>query len=605
MSTTMVLAVLVLLGSGEGEAERERIRSHLELVETLLRGQPPPTDPRLASERARNLDALHTYWQRGNYPQNTVVPGARNPIFIDERGVACAAGALIIASGHEALARRISQTMNEKFLDEMHDAELAAWVAKSGLSLGELRLIQPSYAYLHERAFSDDLFEAVNLLDLEKFMALTKSPVSRDRLDLALRVAIFATTAAKHPDHFRGSAAYVTDGYDLVSALLEAGANPNALIGLPTSSTDRDSPLRVSALGLLKLHTLGRSDPKLETLLTIHGAKLTPTEALLVALDAGDCEHVADLLNRPGVNIDPAQHPMKITWGKGPLAHACALMLLDSPKVPWDGSWFQQLNEPEYIALLVKHGIKPRTPDELLSLLEVFSAASRGTNEANRGWAETIRSALETSTVKMPPVAKAGPDDWSTCPEGVNKAVHSGNAAVVDLYVKLGGPLSECGIRIAPLLSVRKQVGKLTPGESATMALLLGAKAQPYDSYGEATPLPWAASRGDLEFARVLLKTDPTIVDQAPAYGCTPLAIAAARDDSAMVSLLLENQADVHMKFYPSNKCGWPNKDPKTAWGEMVTIRDVKLSAQMRARLKLGPPSSPPESHLDAPPPRP
>jgi len=62
--------VLICALAASGDPELERIRSHLELVETLLRAQPAPTrETQLARER--NLDALNAYWRGGQFPRNT------------------------------------------------------------------------------------------------------------------------------------------------------------------------------------------------------------------------------------------------------------------------------------------------------------------------------------------------------------------------------------------------------------------------------------------------------------------------------------------------------------------------------------------------------
>ena len=173
-----VLALMLLLAAAPGEGnDAERVRSHLELVEHLLRAQPAPS-PEFEAARHRNLDTLHRYWQRGEFPRNTTTPGARNPTFIDDRGVACAAAAVIIGSGHEALARRISATRNDWYLDEMvGDTQLEAWVAGSGLRFGELRLIQPTYPY-QPRYPDDPLLEAAHLGDLAAIRARVGSSMN-------------------------------------------------------------------------------------------------------------------------------------------------------------------------------------------------------------------------------------------------------------------------------------------------------------------------------------------------------------------------------------------------------------------------------------------
>lgn len=187
------LMMTLVVSSSAPDVDTERIRSHLQLVEALLRAQHAP-DAAAEAERLRNLEVLHAYWLGGVFPQNITVPGGRSPIFIDHRGVACAAAALIIASGHRALAERISATMNEQYLDQMHDAELGTWVDASGLSLGELRLIQPGYPY--QPAFQEPLLEAAYLGDLPKVRQLldVSKNLKADASDVVRAAALSAQT---------------------------------------------------------------------------------------------------------------------------------------------------------------------------------------------------------------------------------------------------------------------------------------------------------------------------------------------------------------------------------------------------------------------------
>lgn len=578
-----LLTLLLALGAARDPIETERIRSHLELVERLLRAQNPPASQALAAARARNLDALRDYWQLGRFPVNTTVPGGRNPIFIDENGVACAAGAVMIASGHAPLARRISKTLNTRYLDEMHDPELDEWVAQSGLSLGELRLIQPSYAF--ERAFDDDLIEAASVLDASKVKLLAPG-ASGARLNHALVRAVVSSASATRQD-FGRPAHFVTDGVELVEYLLARGANPNAIF----------EPQRVNLtpLAILKLQTIGA--PRIEAALIAHGARLTETEAVLVAANEFDCERLPALLAKPGVKFEEHQpHPMTVHFGsQRTMPRACALTLLNSPKVSWrlkgpDESWFSMLGpDPEYVATLVTNrAVRVQTETDLVDAFVLWQRLHLSPDEAQRGWAKTIRGALDASTVTF----KTRP-----CLREAVEAVSSGDFEAVDVFAKRGGALAGCGLRLSPRLVNRTK--RLSPEELATTRFLLRTKAvTPYDDWQSVAPLPWAASVGDLEFARALLEADPKLVDAAPGNGCTPLAIAAARDDEPFVSLLLSYKPDLSKQFAPTARCGWPNKVGQYS-NEYATLSEVKLSPSMRKKLKLSPPRTAPESHVD------
>ncbi len=585
---TALLTLLVLLGAPDPDpVDHERIRSHLELVENLLRATPPPPEERLAEARGRNLDALHDYWRRGQYPVNTTVPGGRNPIFVDENGTACAAGALIIASGHAPLAARIAKTMNARYLDQMHDAELDDWVSNSGLSLGELRLIQPAYAY--RRRFDDDFLEAAWVLDAKNVKALAAG-ASSARLNRALSTAVVAAAAAARDD-FGGPSNpdFHSDGVEVVDLLLNRGADPNAV--------PQTGDHRLTSLARLRLQTTGA--PKIEALLVAHGAKLTDTEAVLDAVNRFDCEQLPGLLAKPGVHLDPEHqpHPMTVYFGTGrTLPRACALTLLNSPKVTWplsrtNPSWFSTLaSEPEYVAILVKNGLRVQTPFDFMGAFELWQQLRQNPSEEHEAWAATIRSALGATKVMLP---KSG----LSCPSAVRRAAVSGDFEAVELYAAHQGDFTGCDLRLSPRLVNRTQ--RFSPGELATTRFLLRRKlVTPYDDWQSVAPLPWAASVGDLELGRMLLEADPTLVDAAPSYGCTPLAIAASRDDEAFVSLLVSYKADVTKPFAPTAKCGWPNKVGKYS-NEMTTVSEVKLSDPMRAKLKLPKPRTLPESHVD------
>lgn len=119
--------------------EKEAIRTHLAYVEEVLRNR---AERSLA--RNRNLDALHRYWQSGNFPINDVLP-YRNPIFIDKYNNFCAVGYLVKESGFESVSRSIQQKQNFAYLREIQNEELNRWAQNCGLSMAELAWIQPAY----------------------------------------------------------------------------------------------------------------------------------------------------------------------------------------------------------------------------------------------------------------------------------------------------------------------------------------------------------------------------------------------------------------------------------------------------------------------------
>lgn len=131
------------------EPEPLRIQQHLAQVESDLRAHPPHgLSPEQAYSRAQRLDDLHAYWMRGEFPHNPDYPDSLVPYFIDARGVACAVGQLVIASGHREFAEEIARTRNHAYIREIEDPRLAAWAEASGLTLEECARIQPSYGNL-------------------------------------------------------------------------------------------------------------------------------------------------------------------------------------------------------------------------------------------------------------------------------------------------------------------------------------------------------------------------------------------------------------------------------------------------------------------------
>jgi ankyrin repeat protein len=569
----LMLLVLSTLLTFNGEAEAERIRSHLELVERLLRAQPS-----MSPERIRNLDALNAYWRRGEFPRNITVPGGRNPIFIDDRGVPCAAGALIIASGSRALALRVADTQNEKFLDEMHDDELNAWVAHSGLSLDELRLIQPSYSY--RPTYDDPLLEAAYLGDLAKVKALkTKSTVTA-----ALHAAVASARVGRTKKTERRGVYYetrwVSDGFDVIEYLIDQGADVN------DSSVTQQSPLGSAQLERFP-------SPELIALLKKRGAVLSPTEKVLFAVKQNDCKSLPALLRDPKVDFTGRTHPM---GRENEIGTDCSLALIRSGKLTWGNyfgsSWFMLLQDkPVLVAELLAQGVKLTTQADVVGTLEAWRRAHRS---ADQELTANLRKALDTNGVRLTE-PKSETDPNLHCPAPVMAALDDADLEAIDYFVKLGGTLKGCQtLRLAHQLDGR--AARLTEKELARITLALRAGLDTYDTWRDVTPLTWAADIGDLPFAKALLE-HKAIVDAGAGYLCTPLALAATRDNFPMVDLLLAHGAQLTKTFMPDKRCGWPNSLGKYH-RDFATVQDVSLSPKMRKYLKLGPPTSAPESHV-------
>ncbi|TWU04523.1 ankyrin repeat domain-containing protein [Stieleria varia] len=105
------------------------------------------------AQRIANIQSLREYMIAGEFPQNIFVPG-RRPVFIDPWGTHCAVGYLIATSGHSELANRINQEHQLDVLCDIKTRGLPQWQTASGLSVAELALIQPHYAF---RNFSQSI----------------------------------------------------------------------------------------------------------------------------------------------------------------------------------------------------------------------------------------------------------------------------------------------------------------------------------------------------------------------------------------------------------------------------------------------------------------
>lgn len=125
-----------------------RIQTHLLFVAERLRAV---NTAHLSSTQQRRRESaiahLITYAARGVFPERTANDGygPRRPRFIDDRGVHCAVGELIRATGHPALAGQIRDQFEYAYVPDIESSELLSWADDYGFSVTELTMIQPSY----------------------------------------------------------------------------------------------------------------------------------------------------------------------------------------------------------------------------------------------------------------------------------------------------------------------------------------------------------------------------------------------------------------------------------------------------------------------------
>ena len=129
------------------EDDTERIRTHLTLVEGILRSRTPEgLSSTQHANRMRLLNHLRDYHEAGVFPRNYSLRN-RTPFFIDVHGTACAVGYLLIQDGQEDFAQKISQELNNAYLLDMPYPEIGHWASINGFTPEELAWIQPGYAY--------------------------------------------------------------------------------------------------------------------------------------------------------------------------------------------------------------------------------------------------------------------------------------------------------------------------------------------------------------------------------------------------------------------------------------------------------------------------
>lgn len=137
-------------GAPKSASESERITRHLAYVEMVLRKR----DVRHLSDAQRRarlsmLDVLAAYWRNGRFPRRTGDGfSGRRPRFIDDRGVHCAVGHLLAASGDGSLARSIQERFEYAYVANIDEPALGAWAKEHGFSVTELAMIKPGYGPL-------------------------------------------------------------------------------------------------------------------------------------------------------------------------------------------------------------------------------------------------------------------------------------------------------------------------------------------------------------------------------------------------------------------------------------------------------------------------
>ncbi|HEV8447120.1 MAG TPA: hypothetical protein VGQ44_09875 [Gemmatimonadaceae bacterium] len=146
-----VVAVVTAARSGRTSHDPagDHVRRHLDsvLVELRTNHLAGAGDARLA-RRARLIEELADYRNRGAYPHNYDFPGRLVPYFKDrETGALCAVGDLLAFTGRQDIVDRVVRLDNNVRVAELaSDTAFRAWLDDNGLTLAEAARIQVVYA---------------------------------------------------------------------------------------------------------------------------------------------------------------------------------------------------------------------------------------------------------------------------------------------------------------------------------------------------------------------------------------------------------------------------------------------------------------------------
>jgi hypothetical protein len=143
-----ILFTLAALAAPARADEVTRIRVHLiHALDHVLAADTSALTPSQRAHRTAAIGALGKYIVRGEFPRRTGDPfvGLR-PRFVDDRGVNCAVGQLIVDSGAPELTRSIAAAHEYDLVRDIHEPALLAWATTNGFTVDELAMIQPGYS---------------------------------------------------------------------------------------------------------------------------------------------------------------------------------------------------------------------------------------------------------------------------------------------------------------------------------------------------------------------------------------------------------------------------------------------------------------------------
>jgi ankyrin repeat protein len=323
----------------------------------------------------------------------------------------------------------------------------------------------------------------------------------------------------------------------VVEVLLAAGAAFN-----PRSNTLLTAAAQGGSVLLLERILAEYSPPKRLWLGAVRAAAVEGQAAALQALLAYDPRE-------PGATAD-LMVPLSIALRKGHRAAAEALLAADSallrPEADADGVLRDRVHEFRRTVLMdaAEGGCVDIAARAMAQCVDV--------NARDQMTCTALVYASDPATVRMLLDAKADADPGSNVPV-LNSACHRLQPAAVRMLLDAGARVDGCAGRallpIQTVLSTECSDDKVDD-KVAVINMLFDAGADKPSAWGTASPLTLEvkllADPSTRRVVAALLARDRGLLEARDADGSTPLMVAVAAANPALVEVLLDARADVH-----------------------------------------------------------
>lgn len=157
----------------------------------------PTTRAELAARRARAVEWLHDYRDKGVFPTDEV--GMPWSVFMDKHGVLCPMAQMIRNSGHDDLVTAVYLKANDLRLADIDQGPLYDWMLHSGLTIGEIAMVQGAMTFTERemlRAGGDPVLaheQVLHKLDRAEAVLRANTRTSLNEASIALRQPYVAT----------------------------------------------------------------------------------------------------------------------------------------------------------------------------------------------------------------------------------------------------------------------------------------------------------------------------------------------------------------------------------------------------------------------------